>query len=470
MEKKAKIIATLGPAIYSSTKLKQLVNLGVDAFRINFSHNTHGVKKIVSKIRKIERSANKKLALIADLQGVKLRVGNIKGDSQKIKYNQKYTFDTKRNIGDHSRINFPYPKILKKLKKGNKILIDDGKFTFVVTKKKGTIVTTICKSQNCFMKSNKSVHIPNFDISFNKLTSKDKKDIKTAIKLGCNWIALSYLQSEKLIIEARKLIKKDMGIISKIENKHALKNIIKIIKATDSVMIARGDLAIDIGHSEVPKVQLSLIKKCSQFSKSVIVATQMLESMIENNTATRAEINDIATAIFQGADTVMLSAEAAIGKFPTQAVSTMTETILSTEKYKREHIEDFKNSIIANKDPVKSILLSVKDMAYNSNVKAIIVFSNSGKSAKLVSAMRPAAKIVTISPNINVSRQVSLLWGVQSINSRDANGWKDMMSISKEIIKKLKFIKKNDFVVITAGLPFGKAGMTNMIRLYKVGS
>ena len=470
MEKKAKIIATLGPAIYSNTKLKQLVNLGVDAFRINFSHKTQGINKIVSKIRKIEKSSNKKLAIIADLQGVKLRVGNIKGDSQKIKYNQKYIFDTKKNVGDHTRINFPYPKILKKLKKGNIILVDDGKFTFVVTGKKGLAITTICKSQNCFVKSNKSIHIPNFDIAFNKLTLKDKKDIKTAIKLGCNWIALSYLQNEKLILEARKLIKKDMGIISKIENKHALKNIIKIIKASDSIMIARGDLAIDIGHSEVPKVQLSLIKKCSQFSKSVIVASQMLESMIENNTATRAEINDIATAIFQGADTVMLSAEAAIGKFPTQAVSTMTQTILSTEKYKRQHIEDFKNSIISNKDPVKSILLSVKDIAYNTNVKAIIVFSNSGKSAKLVSAMRPAAKIVTISPNINVSRQVSLLWGVQSINSRDANGWKDMMSISKEIIKKLRFINKNDFVVITAGLPFGKAGMTNMVRLYKVGT
>ncbi len=470
MEKKAKIIATLGPAIYSTTRLKKLINLGVDAFRINFSHNTKGIKKIVSKIRKIERSKNKKLALIADLQGVKLRVGNIKKDSQRIKFNQKYIFDTKKKIGDHSRINFPYPKILKKLKKGNKILIDDGKFTFVVTGKKGSVVTTVCKSHNCFMKSNKSIHIPNFDIAFNKLTSKDKKDIKTAIKLGCNWIALSYIQNEKLILETRKFIKKDMGIISKIENKHALKNIIKIIKATDSIMIARGDLAIDIGHSEVPKVQLSLIKKCSQFSKSVIVATQMLESMIENSTATRAEINDIATAIFQGADTVMLSAEAAIGKFPTQAVTTMTQTILSTEKYKRQHIEDFKNSIISNKDPVKSILLSVKDIAYNPDVKAIIVFSNSGKSAKLVSAMRPAAKIVTISPNINVSRQVSLLWGVQSINSRDANGWKDMMSISKEIIRKLKFIKKNDFVVITAGLPFGKAGMTNMVRLYKVGT
>ena len=235
-------------------------------------------------------------------------------------------------------------------------------------------------------------------------------------------------------------------------------------------MIARGDLAIDIGHSEVPKVQLSLIKKCSQLSKSVIVATQMLESMIENNTATRAEINDVATAIFQGSDAVMLSAEAAIGKFPAQAVATMAKTIYSTEKYKKQHIEDFKNLTETKKDPVKSILLSVKDIDYNPDVKAIIVFSNSGKSAKLVSSMRPAAKILTISPNINVCRQVSLLWGVMSINSKDANGWKDMMKISREIISKSKFIKKNDFVVITAGLPFGKAGMTNMIRLYKVGT
>jgi len=470
MEKKAKIIATLGPAIYSEYKLTQLVNLGVDAFRINFSHNTTGIEKIISKIRKIERFTNKKIALIADLQGIKLRIGKIKNDSQKIKYNQKFIFDTKKDVGNNIRINFPYPKVLKKLNKGNKILLDDGKFTFIVLEKKGSSIITICKSQNCFLKSNKSVHIQNFDITSNKLTLKDRKDIQTAIKFGCNWIALSYLQNEKIIFETRKLISNDMGIISKIENKHALKNINKIIKASDSIMIARGDLAIDIGHSEVPKVQLSLIKKCSQFSKSVIVATQMLESMIENSTATRAEINDIATAIFQGADTVMLSAEAAIGKYPSQAVSTMTQTILSTEKYKRQHIEDFKNSIISNKDPVKSILLSVKDIAYNPDVKAIIVFSNSGKSAKLVSAMRPAAKIVTISPNINVCRQVSLLWGIQSINSRDANGWKDMMSISKEIIKKLKFIKKNDFIIITAGLPFGKAGMTNMIRLYKVGT
>jgi len=181
MEKKAKIIATLGPAIYSETKLKQIVNLGVDVFRINFSHNTKSINKIVSRIRKIEKNTNKKISLIADLQGVKLRVGKIKNESLKIKYNQKYIFDNRNELGNNNRIAFTYPKILQKLKKGNKILVDDGKFVFIVTKRIGNSVTTICKSQNCYIKSNKSVHIQNIDLAFNKLTSKDKKDIKTAI-------------------------------------------------------------------------------------------------------------------------------------------------------------------------------------------------------------------------------------------------------------------------------------------------
>ena len=470
MEKKAKIIATLGPAISSTFQLKKIIELGVDAFRINFSHDTKNIKTVVKKIRKLEIKTKKRIALIADLQGIKLRIGRFKNDVVKIKKNQRFVFDLNKKDGSSLRVNLPYTFIIKKIKKNNILLIDDGKYAFKVIKKNSKSVITKCLSQNCTLSSKKSIHISNISLPFNNLTSKDKKDIKVAKKIGCNWIALSYLQNAKLIYQTRKLISKDIGIISKIENKTALKNIDEIIKATDAVMIARGDLAIDVGHSEVPKLQLGLIKKCNQYSKSVIVATQMLESMIENYTATRAEINDIATAIFQGADTVMLSAESAVGRYPLQAVKTMTKTIISTEKYKKEHIEDFKNSIDAKKDPVKSIVLSVKDLAYNPSVKAIIAFSNSGNTAKIVSAVRPRVKIITISPNINVSRQMSLLWGVESLNSRDANGWKDMMNISREIIKKDKSIKKNDYVVITAGLPFGNAGMTNMIRLYKVGS
>ncbi len=468
MEKRAKIIATLGPAISSSSALKKIINFGVDAFRINFSHNTHNIKNIVSKIRKLEVKAKKRIALIGDLQGIKLRIGKIKNDSAYIKKNQKFNFDLNKREGNNLRASLPYAFIIKKIKKNDLLLIDDGKYAFKVLKKTKKNLVTKCLSQNFILKSNKSIHISNIALPFNSLTPKDKKDIKTAKKIGCNWIALSYLQNAKLIHQTRKLIPKDIGIIAKIENKSALKNINEIIKATDAVMIARGDLAIDVGHSEVPKIQLDLIKKCNSLSKSVIVSTQMLESMTENYIATRAEINDIATAIFQGADTVMLSAESAIGKYPLQAVKTMSKTIVSTEKYKKEHIQDFKNKIDAKKDPVKSIVLSIKDLAYNPSVKAIIAFSNSGKTAKLVSAARPRIKIITISPNINISRQISLLWGVKSVKSRDAVNWKDMMKISKEIIKKEKNINKKDFVVITAGLPFGKAKMTNMVRLFEI--
>jgi len=470
MEKKAKIIATLGPAIHSENKLKAIINAGVDAFRINFSHNISGISKIVTRIRKIEKILKKRIAVIADLQGVKLRIGKIDADEISIKHNQKFIFDSNKKIGNQNRVCFPYPIILKKLKPGNKILIDDGKFVFKVVKKIKNGVMTTCLSQNCKIRSNKSIHLQNFYMPFNNLTQKDKNDIKTAKKLGCNWIALSYIQNAKLIGEARKLINKDMGIICKIENKTALRNINEIINASDAIMIARGDLAIDVGHSDVPQIQLDLIKKCSKLSKPVIVATQMLESMIENATPTRAEINDIATAIFQGADVVMLSAETAIGKYPIETVRVMAKTVISTEKYKKQHIQDFKNKVDVKEDPRKSIVLSVKDLAYNPMVKAIIAFSNSGSTAKLVSTMRPSVKILTISPNINTCRLTSLLWGVHSINSRDAHGWKDMMNISKQIIKRDKSIKKNDYVIITAGLPFGHAKMTNMIRLYKVGT
>jgi len=468
MEKKAKIIATLGPAIYSEIKLKKIISLGVDAFRINFSHNITGVKKIITLIRKLENKLNKRIAIIADLQGVKLRIGKISNGKLRIKHRQKFTFDTSKKIGNNLRVCFPYSFIINKIKKGSKILLDDGKYIFKVIKKNKNSLVTRCLSANCVLSSNKSVHIPNIKIPLNRLTKKDKKDISFAKRIGCNWIALSYIQNSELVKETRKLINSDIGIISKIENKNAIKNIKEIINASDAIMIARGDLAIDIGHSEVPRVQLELIKKCAALSKPVIVATQMLESMIENDTPTRAEINDVATAIFQGADAVMLSAETAIGKNPTQSVKTMSKTILATEKYKKQHIDEFKSSIDAKKNIMKSIVLSVKDLAYNYSVRSIIAFSNSGKTAKFVSSMRPSVNIITISPNVNISRGVSLLWGIKSINSKDAKNWKDMIKISKEIISKEKTINKKDYVIITAGLPFGKAKMTNMIRLYEV--
>ena len=468
MDKKAKILATLGPAIFKKNIINNLIRSGVDGFRINFSHNLTGIEKIVKIIRDCEKLNAKPIAIVADLQGIKLRIGKILENQVSLKRGDTFNFDLNKKIGSQSRVYLPYPEIFKKIKKSNKILIDDGKFVFKITKLSKNSIQTVCQN-DCIIKNFKSIHIPGLEVDFDDLTVKDKRDITVAKKLGCNWIALSYVKNSKIIKQTRKLIPQDTGIIAKVENKSAIKNIKDIINTSDAIMVARGDLAVEIGANEVPHVQLDIVKKCSELGKPVIIATQMLESMIESNKPTRAEINDVGTAVFQGADIVMLSAETAVGKYPLQAVQAMKKTIVSTEKYKKENITLFKSNTKINNEPVKAIALAIKDIAYNIKVEAIIGFSVTGNTAKLISAIRPSAKIITISPHINISRQLSLLWGITSITNSDAKNWRQMMKISKEIIKSRKLTKIGGYAIITAGLPFGKSKMTNMIRLYQLG-
>jgi pyruvate kinase len=468
MDKKAKILATLGPAIFKKNIINNLIRSGVDGFRINFSHNLTGIEKIVKIIRDCEKLNAKPIAIVADLQGIKLRIGKILENQVSLKRGDTFNFDLNKKIGSQSRVYLPYPEIFKKIKKSNKILIDDGKFVFKITKLSKNSIQTVCQN-DCIIKNFKSIHIPGLEVDFDDLTVKDKRDITVAKKLGCNWIALSYVKNSKIIKQTRKLIPQDTGIIAKVENKSAIKNIKDIIQTSDAIMVARGDLAVEIGANEVPHVQLDIVKKCSELGKPVIIATQMLESMIESNKPTRAEINDVGTAVFQGADIVMLSAETAVGKYPLQAVQAMKKTIVSTEKYKKENITLFKSNTKINNEPVKAIALAIKDIAYNIKVEAIIGFSVTGNTAKLISAIRPSAKIITISPHINISRQLSLLWGITSITNSDAKNWRQMMKISKQIIKSKKLTKIGGYAIITAGLPFGKSKMTNMIRLYQLG-
>lgn len=468
MDKKAKILATLGPSIFKKNIINQLIRSGVDGFRINFSHNLTGIEKIVKIIRDCEKINKKHIAIVADLQGIKLRIGKILENQVSLKKGDIFNFDLNKKIGSQNRVYLPYPEIFKKIKRNNKILIDDGKFVFKIKQLSKNSIETICQN-DCIIKNFKSIHIPGLEVDFDNLTTKDKRDIQIAKKLNCNWIALSYVKNSKIIKETRKLISTDIGIIAKVENKSALKNIKDIIQTSDAIMVARGDLAVEIGANEVPHVQLDIVKKCSELGKPVIIATQMLESMILDNKPTRAEINDVGTAIFQGADVVMLSAETAVGKYPLQAVQAMKKTIVSTEKYKKENISLFKSKTKINNEPVRAIALAIKDIAYNIKVEAIIAFSVTGNTARLVSAIRPSAKIITISPNINISRQLSLLWGITSITNIDAKNWRQMMKISKEIIKSRKLTKVGGYAIITAGLPFGKSKMTNMIRLYQLG-
>jgi pyruvate kinase len=468
MDKKAKILATLGPAIFKKNIINNLIRSGVDGFRINFSHNLTGIEKIVKIIRDCEKINSKPIAIVADLQGIKLRIGKIFGNQVSLKRGDTFNFDLNKKIGSQSRVYLPYPEIFKKIKKSNKILIDDGKFVFKITKLAKNSIQTVCQN-DCIIKNFKSIHIPGLEVDFDNLTAKDKRDIQIAKKLNCNWIALSYVKNSKIIRETRKLIPGDIGIIAKIENKSAIKNIKDIINTSDAIMVARGDLAVEIGANEVPHVQLDIVKKCSELGKPVIIATQMLESMIENNKPTRAEINDVGTAIFQGADVVMLSAETAVGKYPLQAVQAMKKTIVSTEKYKKENIAVYLKVILKlTMNPLKQSPLQSKILLTTLKLKLSLVFQYTGNTAKLISAIRPSAKIITISPHINISRQLSLLWGITSITNSDAKNWRQMMKISKEIIKSRKLTKIGGYAIITAGLPFGKSKMTNMIRLISI--
>ncbi|NBY89539.1 MAG: pyruvate kinase, partial [Proteobacteria bacterium] len=325
MDKKAKILATLGPSIFKKNIINQLIRSGVDGFRVNFSHNLSGIEKIVKIIRDCEKLNAKPIAIVADLQGIKLRIGKILENQVSLKRGDTFNFDLNKKIGSQSRVYLPYPEIFKKIKKSHKILIDDGKFAFKIKKLTKNSIQTTCQN-DCIIKNFKSIHIPGLEVDFDDLTVKDKRDIHIAKKLGCNWIALSYVKNSKIIKQTRKLISQDTGIIAKIENKSAIKNIKDIIQTSDAIMVARGDLAVEIGANEVPHVQLDIVKKCSELGKPVIIATQMLESMIENNKPTRAEINDVGTAVFQGTDVVMLSAETAVGKYPIQAVQAMKKT------------------------------------------------------------------------------------------------------------------------------------------------
>ncbi|MSP11010.1 MAG: pyruvate kinase [Pelagibacteraceae bacterium] len=467
MDKKVKILATLGPAIFEKNTINNLIHAGVDGFRINFGHNLTGIEKIVKIIRDCEKTNTKHVAIVADLQGIKFRIGKIQDNQISLKKEDIFSFDLNKKIGSQSRVHLPYLEIFRKIRKKNKILIDDGKFVFKIKKLSKNSIETICQN-DCTIRSFKSIHIPGLEVDFDSLTTKDKRDIQIAKKLNCNWIALSYVKNSKIIQQTRKLVPRDVGIIAKIENKSAIRNIKDIIINSDAIMVARGDLAVEIGANEVPHVQLDIVKKCSELGKPVIIATQMLESMIENNKPTRAEINDVGTSVFQGTDVVMLSAETAVGKYPLQVIQAMKKTILSTEKYKKENINLFKNKTQINHEPVKAIALAIKDIAYNIKVEAIIAFSVSGNTARLVSAIRPSAKIITISPNINTSRQLSLLWGITSITNKDAKNWKQMMEISKKIIKNRKLTTHGGYAIITAGLPFGKSKMTNMIRLHQL--
>ncbi len=469
--RKSKILSTLGPSSSNIEVIEKIFLEGTDVFRLNFSHGTiEQHRQNTEYIRQIEKKYNYPICILADLQGPKLRIGNFKNGEEKLTVGQQFTLDLVNKDGDKNRVNFPHPEIYESLTPNSIILINDGAIKLqIIEQNKDSLVTEILTEG--IISNNKGVNIPDAVLPISSLTTKDLGDLNKAIEMGVDWIALSFVQSAKDVEELKKITSSNISVMSKIEKPSAIKNIKEIIKVSDGIMIARGDLGVELAPEKIPSIQKLIINECRQEGKPVVVATQMLESMITNHRPTRAEASDVANAVYDGSDAVMLSAESAIGKYPIEAVRMMNLIIESVENDKKnynlsnnENDERNKNSI----STTNAITSAAYTISKNGEANAIVTFSVSGKTTLRMSKERAPVQVVGISPTIQTARKLQIAWGVFSCHAKDAHNTTEMVEIACSIVKKHSIAKPGESVVITAGLPFGNAGSTNLLRIAKI--
>lgn len=467
MSKRTKIIATIGPASSSPTVIARLIHAGMDAARLNFSHGDR--KDHLQRIRFIRVEAEKtgkQIAIIQDLQGPKLRVGVMRNDAVTLKRGDKITLTTKKIIGTNTLVSVTYPSLTKDLQAGDIILLDDGRLELRVTKK--NIEGLTCKVvRGGVLKSHKGVNLPGAQLSLPSLSRKDKDDLRFGVKQGVDYIALSFVRTANDIHRARRFIKSlgaNIPIIAKIEKPEAIQNLDEIIRAADGVMVARGDLGVEMSPELVPLLQKKIIEACNCVEKPVITATQMLESMIENPQPTRAEASDVANAILDGTDCVMLSGETAVGNYPVQAVEVMMRIAVQAETSLSPRPPDIH---ISGYD--ESVAHAACRAAGEQRAQAIVTFTQSGSTALLVSKHRPGMRIVAATPFEAVARKISLYWGVTPVILQTKKTTDDMIASVERIMLSKKLAKQRDLIVITAGVPIGVAGSTNMMKIHRVG-
>ncbi len=466
LPRSTKIVTTIGTATDDPEIIKKFIKIGVNVFRLNFSHGNQGEHlKRITYIRSAEKEMNSNVAILADLQGPKFRIGAVKNESKVIK-GSNYIFDKDPEIGDFKRVNLPHEEIFKSLSIGSNILMDDGKLQFKVKDiSKDEIKTEVVVGGS--IKSNKGLNLPDIVLNTSPLTSKDIEDLKFILNQEIDWIALSFVQKLKDVEEVKKYIGDKAGVIAKIEKPSALKELNEIITACDGIMVARGDLGVELAPEEVPGIQKEIILKCRQAGKPVIVATQMLESMIETPSPTRAEASDVATAVFDGADAVMLSAETAIGSYPLETVSIMDRIITSAENHIKINPGDGPQNLRIENFIYNAVSRSAVSLAESVNAKAVVAFTASGNTAYRMSRERSNLLLVVMTPEINVKRKLSLLWGACPFLSK-VQGYEAAIQEAREIIKTQNFAKHGDTIVVVAGMPFGISGSTNSIRVVEI--
>ena len=466
---KTKIIATVGPASAPEKILEKMIKGGVDLFRINFSHGSYeDVKKVITSIRKLNKKLNTNIGILADLQGPKIRIGKVKNNAIVLKEGATISFTNKECIGDESKLYINYKHFPSDVSIGEHVLINDGKFLLKVIETNSKDLVKAKIIQGGLLSSNKGVNLPNTKISLPCLTEKDIKDLNFALEHNVEWIGLSFVRSVTDVVDLKKLIrekKKHARVIAKIEKPEALKEIDNIIDLADGIMVARGDLGVELPMEQVPIIQKMLVEKCINASRPVIIATQMMESMIENFTPTRAEVNDVANAVMDGADAVMLSAETSVGKYPVEVIHCMQKIIAHVEQEDRIYFREHSPSLKTHTFISDSICFNACVMARHAKVSAIVTMTNSGYTAFKISSHRPKANIFVFTDNHTLLTTLSLVWGVRGFYYDRYESTDKTMEDLKNILKREGLVKTDDLIINTASMPLIEKGRTNMLRL-----
>jgi len=466
----AKIVATLGPVSSSEEVIRKLFVAGVDMFRLNFSHGTHAEhKERFDTVRRIGRELNRPIGILGDLQGPKLRVGTFAPGGITLVPGATFRLDLNPTEGDANRVNLPHPEIFAALVHGATLLLDDGKLELRVEEfGRDFALTRVVVGGR--LTDRKGVNVPSVLLPISPLTEKDRRDLQYALELGVDWIALSFVQRPEDIFEARAIIGDKARVMTKLEKPAAIDRLDEIVRASDSVMVARGDLGVELPPERVPSLQRAIIRACRREGKPVIVATQMLESMTASPVPTRAEASDVASAVFQGADAVMLSAESAAGKYPVEAVTMMDRIIgqVEADPHYRALLEA--NHEQARATVADAVCAALRQTAHIVSAKATITYTSSGASAFRAARERPEAPILSLTPSARTAGQLCVVWGVHSLLTTEAPDVVTMTDMACRAALQEGFAAAGDYVVIAAGVPFGHSGTTNLLRIAKVGA
>ncbi len=466
----AKIIATLGPASSSPDVIRRLVEAGADVFRFNMSHGEHAEHKArYEVVRALEASTGRPIGVMLDLQGPKLRVGNFREGAIDLAIGQPFRLDLSGKPGDHARVQLPHPEVFAAVSVGADMLLDDGRIRLRIEKRgKDFAETTVVTGGR--LSDHKGVNLPNVALPIAAMTDKDRRDLQVGLDLGVDWVALSFVQRPEDIAEARKLIAGRAAVLVKLEKPAAVDRLDEIIEQADAIMVARGDLGVELPPESIPGLQKKVVSLARKAGKPAVVATQMLESMVNAPTPTRAEASDVATAVYDGADAVMLSAESASGAYPVEAVEMMGRIIGRVEGDSR--YRQFLDTDHADPEETSAdaITAAAAQVAQTVRARAIVTYSVSGSTTLRAARERPAVPIIGLTPKVGIARRLAIAWGVHCVETEDARDFSEMTEKACQVALEHGFAEIGDRVVITAGVPFGTPGSTNTLRVAWVGA